>query len=327
MEPQANYEFLQARQSGLGGSDIGAVIGVSQYKSALDVYFDKTEPKLEQEHQEHFYWGHALEQPIAERFSREHPDFEVMRNVPIAMHPQHEWMLANVDGLFDDDQGNRGILEIKTVNAFASDSWGFENSDQVPLSYAAQVAFYMAVMDADFAIIAALFGGNSYKEFRIERDLEIEAVLIREGGAFWHNHVIPRIPPEPKTANDVARLFKHDLGTILEADDNLLNLCQEIKRLKTDAKDLDGLIVELTTNLKKVMGDSALLQYAGSTISSWKNNKDSTKVGYEKAVADFTGWLNSFKNNPQMEGISDVLTQYLRENTKTVPGIRPLLIK
>jgi putative phage-type endonuclease len=303
-------EFLEARQSGLGGSDIGAVLSLSPYKSALDVYFDKVEPKLEQEHQEHFYWGHALEQPIAERFTKEHPDFKLLRDVPIARHPKHEWMLANVDGMFVDDQGKLGILEIKTVNAFASYSWGFENTDQVPLSYAAQVAHYMAVMNVDYAIIAALFGGSQYKEYRIERDSEIESVLIHEGGLFWHNHVIPRIPPEPKTADDVARLFKHDLGTILEADDNLLNLCQEIKRLKSDAKDLDGLIVELTTNLKKVIGDAALLQYAGSTICSWKNNKDSVKVDWQALVKEL---------NPSPE--------LVQKYTKTVPGIRPLLLK
>jgi len=243
------------------------------------------EPKPEQEHNELFYWGHALEPVIFDRFAHAHPDFEVMRNVPLAFHPHHEWMLANVDGLFDDDKGQRGILEIKTVNAFAADGWGLENSDEVPMSYAAQTAWYMAVMDADYAIIAALFGGNAYREYRIERDLEIEQTIIQRGGYFWNNNVIARVPPDPVTADDVARLFKRDLGTVLEADDNVLNLCQEIKRLKTDAKELDGLITELTINLKKIIGDAATVNYAGYCIASWKTQ-------YRKALS-----INRLKND------------------------------
>jgi putative phage-type endonuclease len=320
--------FLEARKSGLGGSDIGAVIGVSPYKSALDVYYDKVEPKTEQEHNELFYWGHALEKPVGDRFIKDHPDFEVIRDVPLAFHPNNEWMLANVDGLFDDDKGQRGILEIKTVNAFAADDWGLENSDEVPLAYACQVAHYMAVMDADYAIVAALFGGNSYKEFRIERDLEIEHTIIQRGGDFWNNNVIARVPPEPVTADDVARLFKRDLGTVLVADDNILTLCQEIKRLKTDAKELDSLISELTVSLKKIIGDAATVNYAGYTICSWQNNKDSQKVNYEKAVNDFISWLVGYQPpNILMEDARIMLQAFLSQNTKTVPGLRPLLIK
>jgi putative phage-type endonuclease len=303
-------EFLEARKAGLGGSDIGAVLSLSPYKSALDVYYDKVEPKPEQEHNELFYWGHALEPVIFDRFAHAHQDFEVMRNVPIAFHPNHEWMLANVDGLFDDDKGKRCILEIKTVNAFAADDWGLENSDEVPLSYACQCAWYMAVMDADYAIVAALFGGNQYKTFRIERDLEIEHTIIQRGSDFWHNNVLARVPPDPKTADDVARLFKRDLGTVLEADDNLLALCQEIKRLKTDAKKLDGLITDLTTSLKKIICDAATVQYAGYCIASWRNNKGSAKTDWQALVKEL---------NPSPE----LIAKY----TKTVPGIRPLIIK
>jgi putative phage-type endonuclease len=283
------------------------VLGVSPYKSALDVYFDKVEPKLDQEHNELFYWGHALEQPIADRFARDH-QVEVIRDVPINRHPLHPWMIANVDGIIN--EGKRGILEIKTVNAFAGDNWGFENSDEVPLSYAAQCAWYMAIMDYDYTIVAALFGGNHYKEYRIERDPEIEATLIQRGGDFWHQHILSRVPPEPKTADDVARLFKRDLGIILDADDNVLNLVQEIKKLKHDAKDLDELLSGMTTDLKKIIGDAATVQYADYTIATWKNNKDSLKI-------DYPGLIKELKPDPEL----------IKKYTNTVPGIRPLLIK
>jgi len=35
--------WLKQRQKGIGGSDVGAILGLNKYKSAFQVYLDKTE--------------------------------------------------------------------------------------------------------------------------------------------------------------------------------------------------------------------------------------------------------------------------------------------
>ncbi len=261
-------DFLQARRTGIGGSDIGAIIGVSPFKSAVDVFLAKTEPNPTEEKNELFYWGHALEAPIADRFALEH-GVEVIRDVPINRHPEHEWMVANVDGIINDSP--RGILEIKTVSAFAGRDWGADGSDEVPLSYLAQCAWYMAVMDYDYAILAALFGGNQYREFRIERDAELETILIDKGREFWFNHVQTGIAPEATTESDALRLFRRDNGNSVEGSDDVLDTCQQLGLLKSEIKGLASRAELLETRIKIAMGEAATLTYHGQTLATWKS--------------------------------------------------------
>src|SRR5260363_129429 len=90
--------FLTARQACIGGSDIGAILGVSSFKSAVDVYPAKTAPNPSDAQTELTYWGHAVEPIIARRFSEEH-GVELIRPNAIARHPQHDWMVGNLDGI------------------------------------------------------------------------------------------------------------------------------------------------------------------------------------------------------------------------------------
>lgn len=263
----ARNNFLIARQSGIGGSDIGAILGVSPFKTPVDVYLAKTDPNPEEEQNELFYWGHALEAPIAARFALEH-GAQVIRPEHIARHPDHEWMVANLDGIIP-GQPN-GVLEIKTVSAFGGRDWGVEGSDEVPLSYVAQVAWYMAVMNYPYAKIAALFGGNDYREFHVDRDRELEAILIEKGREFWFNHVQAARAPEATTPSDVQRLFKRDNGSTIDADEPLFETFEDLKAVKAQAKRLDGEIELLETKIKAHMGEASALIYHGQTLATWK---------------------------------------------------------
>ena len=103
--------FLTQRKKGIGGSDIAAILGLSQFKTALDVYLSKTteQPELQGEH---LYWGHALENPIIDRFVQD-TGANVIRQPEMRRHPDYEWAIANADALIVDGAGTlQAILEI-----------------------------------------------------------------------------------------------------------------------------------------------------------------------------------------------------------------------
>lgn len=122
-------DFLAARQTGIGGSDIGAILGVSPFKSAVDVFLAKTAPNPSDEQTEWTYWGHAVEPIIARRFSEEQ-GVELIRPDAIARHPQHDWRVGNPDGMIPGPPA--GVLEIKNVSAFCAQAWGADGSDEIP---------------------------------------------------------------------------------------------------------------------------------------------------------------------------------------------------
>lgn len=264
----SHADFLAARRTGIGGSDIGAILGISPFKSAMDVYLAKTEPNPSEEQNELTYWGHAVEPIVIDRFEKDN-ETKVIRSPKIMRHPEHEWMVANLDGIIT---GNKpGVLEIKNVNQFAAKHWGEEGSDEVPLTYVAQCAWYMAVMNYDYAIVAALFGGHDYREFRIDRDTELEKVLIQRGSEFWHSFVVPRNPPAPTNEKDILRLLNktHDDGSVRDADDSAFKLYCELKNAKTDASSIDEHIKSLEAELKIFTGASSSLVYRDQRLATY----------------------------------------------------------
>ncbi|MDK4684489.1 YqaJ viral recombinase family protein [Kingella negevensis] len=264
-----NKQFLQDRRQGIGGSDIAAIIGVSQFKTALDVFLSKTteQPELKGEH---LYWGHALEAPIAARFSEETGEL-IYRQPEIKKHPKHDFALANADGLIIDKitQQPIGILEIKTANAFKTKEWSNED-DGVPIEYIAQVQWYMEIFDVDFAYIAVLIGGSDYRHYRIERDRELAADLLARAKEFWENHVMKNVPPEPQNAADMQKLYPQDDGEAQQADTETLIAYNELRRLKEQAKVLDEQITEREEMLKTKIGQRAIMLSGEEKLFTWK---------------------------------------------------------
>ena len=266
-------DFLTSRKTGIGGSDIAAIIGVSKFKTALEVYLSKTTDQPEQKG-EHLYWGHALENPIIDRFIRD-TGANVIRQPEMRRHPDYEWAIANADALITNGDTIEAILEIKTSSAFKSREWGADDTDEVPIEYIAQVQWYMWIYDVNEAYLAALIGGNQYRQYHITRDDELIAMLAEKAQAFWQNHVIPRIPPEPQDGADAQKLYPHDNGDTAEADSDTLTAYAELRELKAQEKELKAQIAAKEDLLKIKIGSYSAMQTNGNTLFTWKAQSSS----------------------------------------------------
>lgn len=265
--------FLTQRKKGIGGSDIAAIIGVSQFKTALDVYLSKTTEQPEQQG-EHLYWGHALENPIIDRFIQD-TGANVIRQPEMRRHPDYEWAIANADALITNGDTIEAILEIKTSSAFKSREWGADDTDEVPIEYIAQVQWYMWIYNLQEAYIAALIGGNQYRQYHITRDDELIAMLAEKAQAFWQNHVIPRIPPNPQDGADAQKLYPSDNGDTAEADSDTLTAYAELRELKAQEKELKAQIAAKEDLLKIKIGSYSAMQTNGNTLFTWKAQSSS----------------------------------------------------
>ena len=259
--------FLTQRKKGIGGSDIAAIIGVSQFKTALDVYLSKTTEQPEQQG-EHLYWGHALENPIIDRFIQD-TGANVIRQPEMRRHPDYEWAIANADALITNGD------TIEASSAFKSREWGADDTDEVPIEYIAQVQWYMWIYNLQEAYIAALIGGNQYRQYHITRDDELIAMLAEKAQAFWQNHVIPRIPPNPQDGADAQKLYPSDNGDTAEADSDTLTAYAELRELKAQEKELKAQIAAKEDLLKIKIGSYSAMQTNGNTLFTWKAQSSS----------------------------------------------------
>jgi predicted phage-related endonuclease len=178
------------RKQGLGGSDAPAVLGLSPWKSAIELYLDKTTPDLEdtgispaaelgQELE-----GYALRK-VAELYGAE--GYELDGHT--YQSALRAWQMCTLDGkLFIN--GTTLYAEMKT-RAFA-DEW----QTSIPDDITAQVQHQMAVMGVDRMLLGVLFRVSGEIQWvEVPRDEEfIGKVLIPAEEKFWDR--VQRRDPE-----------------------------------------------------------------------------------------------------------------------------------
>ena len=109
-------EWLQARKSGIGGSDAGAICGLNPYTSPLAVYQDKVSQAVEEKDNEAMRQGRDLEDYVARRFMEE-TGKKVRRANVIYKSTENPFMFANVDRLIvGEDAGLEWHLLILLTN-------------------------------------------------------------------------------------------------------------------------------------------------------------------------------------------------------------------
>lgn len=186
----SHEEWLRNRKKGIGGSDAGAVCGLNPYRTAIQVYHDKTSDEIETVDNEAMRQGRAFEDYVARRFM-EAAGKKVRRSNAMYYDEKNPFMLADIDRMV---VGENAGLECKTASPYMADKW---KDGKIPLSYQIQCYHYMSVCSADAWYIAVLIYGREFKYYRIERDEEIIRDLMKIEKTFWEENVLKRIMPDP----------------------------------------------------------------------------------------------------------------------------------
>jgi putative phage-type endonuclease len=292
--------WLAERRTGIGGSDIAAILGLSPWKTAVDIWLDKTGQQADDivGDPEAMRWGSLLEDVIAKEYS-ERTEHSLQRVNRILRHPAHEWAIGNVDRAIvapgsrvrvSDDGGTllgaHGLLEVKTASAYKAGDWGRDGDDDaVPVHYQAQVMWYLGITGLQWADVAALIGGQRMIVRRIERDDETIAAMLERAEEFWRKHVLTRTPPEPASTKDVERLFPADNGETVEATDDLLAAYNAAREAKARIAQAEADFEAAAGRIKLALGERSILALNGKPLVTWKASKPARRTDW-KAVAE-----------------------------------------
>lgn len=195
-------EWLAYRKAGITGTDAGAILGVSPYVSAFQVYQNKISPAIEEADNEAMRQGRDLEEYVAQRFTEE-TGLKVRRANAIYQSEEHPILLADFDRII---VGQKAGLECKTVSPYSADQW---KNGKIPPHYLAQVNHYLAVSGFDCWYIAALIFGQELIIHKILRDEAVIQGLIKAEEAFWAEYVAAGVTPMPSgSKGDTAELSR-----------------------------------------------------------------------------------------------------------------------
>lgn len=165
-------EWHELRSKGIGGSQVGTILGLNQWESAYTLWA-KLSGKIPEsfEQNEKMYWGTVLEPVIRDEWAKQNPEFEIFETGTWADDYRH----ANPDGILKlgDDYG---LLEIKT----AGYKW-----DVVPPQYVAQCQWYMHLLGLKWCKLVVLFQGNALETYDLDYDEEFSKTMVARVQDFW----------------------------------------------------------------------------------------------------------------------------------------------
>lgn len=284
--PTTRAEWLKLRQIGIGGSDVAALLGLSKWRTPLDVYNSKVEEPIEVDNVS-MEWGRRLEPVIREKYT-EAVGMEVTIPPFMFQHPEHTFMIADVDGIRADGR----IVEIKTARTQMG--WGEEGTDEIPDYYKTQVQHYMTVLGAKSCDVAVLIGASDFRIYTVESDLELESLLIEAEADFWHNHVEPQLPPPPMTIDEMKVAFPVSRKASVECTNEIFNHVEALALIQNKMKELKEREEAHKAAIHGAMGEADTLSYLGQVVCTRKSVKPKVSIDTATLKAKMPDVYNQF---------------------------------
>jgi putative phage-type endonuclease len=289
-------DWLEQRRTGIGGSDIAAIAGVSPWRTAVDVYFEKRAEAPPAEESPAMYWGTQLEDLVAREYAKR-TQRRVQRVNAILRNRYQPWQMASLDrAVINPDIAGRviwrqgrlttdRILECKTANGFAANLWGEPGSDQLPDAYLLQCQWYMGVTGVEHADLAVLIGGQDFRVYHIARDQDTIDLLVALAAEFWSDCQAGR-PPIPTTAADAARLWpRHQPGKAVIVNTELAATCTQLATLGEARRQMERQEAVLKAARCTACGDAETITHQGKPLATWKT-KTSRRIDVTRLKAE-----------------------------------------
>ncbi len=279
------------RLSYINASELGAVLGLSQYSCAAKVFSEKLgliEPWKEGNRFTHF--GLRIEDIIAEAWEHYEPKGEednyvkncregkIIRKCKniggYIRNPKYEWLSMSLDRVI-----NKGMptmtgeilkeevpLELKSIQSYALNQW-----DTVPPAYLAQITLQMIIMEVEYSELCLLDSSQKLHLYPIEYNDEFGQQILEITNDLWHNRVLP--------AKELLKALE------AEKDDGKKGDIQyEIDQLEPDSTESPA----YSDFLKEKYKDGYVKDAIEGTMTDWENaahyNQCNAEIGRQEDI-------------------------------------------
>lgn len=308
---------LELRRTVLGGTDATAILGLSRYKTAWDVYAEKRgEATPNGEMSEDALWGILLE-PVIRAEYRRRTDIAIRKPARLRRNRLRRWQAGHLDGEADDR-----LLEVK-VRGYPGNAWGEPGTDEIPADVKSQVEHYLAVTGLPRADIAVLFRGARMEIYTVLASPLLEDLTAEESD-WWQRHIIggeqPAWDGSPGANSVLKHRFPADDGTSLIALPHHSAILEDLAAAIRRREEAEAREAALKQTVQEVMGEATELLSPDMRIR-WKRTRDGKPVvDWEAYAHDLEGLVEQVALGALPVGMDPLETRGTLLGLHTGPG-------
>lgn len=264
-------DWLAYRKRDVTASDIGALFGCHPYRSALNVYADKTGEGVDRGDNAAMRRGRILESAVAAAVKEERPNWSIIKADNYVRDADLR-LGATPDYLVSDPDSGLGILECKTADPSI---FGRDWANGVPLCWTLQCLVQMILTERQWGAVAVLVTSRDYPVYiyDVPRHPAAEARIIEAVKQFWLCVEMGQ-PPAADYAKDgaaIAAMFPRERGEPIDlsASNRLPEILARRSELSVTIKDAEAEKDAIDCEIKDALGDAPEGKLPGWRLT-WK---------------------------------------------------------
>lgn len=326
----SEYEsWLHERSLGLGGSDIGCLLGLDNYRTRYMLWLDKCMGQVDFKGNNFTKWGTLLESAVGNNFANIF-GISIQQTPPTIVPEIMQWLRVNLDF----DLPNTIFMgEVKTASAETERKWGegitpellkaskttiFDtsfldihavtdiNDCPFPEGYFCQVQYAMMLAKKQYCFLTALIGGNDERHYVVKAVPDFQSLIRYEATYFMFHNVIRKNPPLMTEWELLDKFVKCDHSGEVESSDEITAKVVTLKEIKSKISEMVKIKADLEKDVKLFIGE-----------------KDNLVNGEKDVLAK---WGGHDKTSIDKEMLEDLYPDIFEE-TKKVTAVRVLRLK
>lgn len=275
-----DHDWHSWRGKGIGGSDIGALLGLSRFSSPTRLWAEKTGRLAPTEETQRLRIGKRMEPVLAAEF-HDMTGLHVVGEQTWCSHPINEFQRCTVDGFVAENPDATfpdqylGTVQFKTDGRHG---W----PDGIPDYIRAQCVWEMGVTGMQHCWLVVMFAGFKVEMFEIPWDMDAQSdwdFMSLKATEFWNEYVIPDVHPPmdelEATTLALGEMFPRAMSDepvdAMVASEQAVALVAEIHAIKARIKTDEEREAVLSNELRLLLGECTdLLGIDGTVLATWR---------------------------------------------------------
>jgi predicted phage-related endonuclease len=295
--PPDRETWLKLRQGNVTASQVGALVGIHDYVTALELWGAKsgwmTDGGQTAENAV-LLRGELLEDDALELVRRQNPDWQIRPNIigagGVYLEDTVHRLGGTPDGFAITGLDGPAVIEIKTTDWLSfKDRWGGKDNPEPPLWIALQAMLNAHLAGCNHAYVVCMVVGRTLDLHLIRVDVLPELIekLQRLTVEFW-DRVERADPPSPDYERDgkiIAMMLPNDLGTEVDLsdDEDFVEACARYLELQAEAKQARDGMDTCSALIKHRMGEHGVARAQAFRVS----NRRTERKGYVVAPTSY----------------------------------------